>query len=112
LAADDTDLSGEYFTSGSDNKVEKSYVWCSANKAAVSYTSWTDGEPSDVGGTENCLTYTAIHKNVAEKDVTLEVDIITQQDVANALILANVGTLADKSCTSSLKYICEVYIIK
>jgi hypothetical protein len=83
LAADDTDLSGEYFTSGSDNKVEKSYVWCSANKAAVSYTSWTDGEPSDVGGTENCLTLTTS--------------------------LGKVGTLSDKSCTSSLKYICEVY---
>lgn len=75
-------LGGEYFTSGSDNKVEKSYVWCSANNSAVSYTSWASGEPSDVSGTENCLTFTTSP--------------------------GKAGTLSDKSCTASLKYICEV----
>ena len=83
------DLSGDYFTSGSDNKVEKSYVWCSANNAAASYTNWAAGEPSDVIGTENCLTFT-----------------VTQQDP----LISEVGTLRDESCTSSLKYICEVLI--
>ncbi|XP_065331394.1 macrophage mannose receptor 1-like [Cloeon dipterum] len=80
-----TELVGEYFTSGSDNKVENSFVWCSSNNTAVTSPSWGASEPSDKTGSENCVTVTVTASQNA--------------------------TIGDRSCTTPMKYICELPIV-
>ncbi|CAB3362688.1 Hypothetical predicted protein [Cloeon dipterum] len=74
-------LIGEYFTSGSDNKVEGSFVWCSLNNVSITTPLWGAGKLNDSTGTENCVTLTVSATN---------------------------ATIGDRSCTTPMKYICEV----
>jgi len=75
-------LIGEYFTSGSDFKVENSFIWCTSNNSTVTSPIWAPGKPGDKTGTENCIT---INTSVGK-----------------------MSDLSDKSCTTASKYICEV----
>ncbi|XP_059473650.1 mucin-2-like isoform X2 [Neocloeon triangulifer] len=84
-SSDNGSFNGEYFTSGSDNKLENSFVWCTSNNTTIASPPWAAGEPSDKTETENCIVvYTEFGKN---------------------------PQLGDKSCPTATKYICEMPVI-
>ncbi|XP_059470853.1 uncharacterized protein LOC132193915 [Neocloeon triangulifer] len=78
-------LNGEFYTSGSDNKLENSFVWCASNNATIASPPWAAGEPSDKTETENCV-------------------VVYMEPGKNP-------QLGDKSCSTATKYICEVAVI-
>jgi len=82
-------LRGQFWTSGSDHKMERNFMWCSSNNSVVgSNILWSVGEPSginDFGLEEDCV---SIHLN-------------TGAPQNNAL--------SDVNCEDSFSFICEVY---
>lgn len=89
LGQEGVNLTGEYYTSGSDYQIANKYVWCSENYSAfASDISWGTGEPSVV----NVLGF--------------EEDCVSVQ-LATGVIQNNY--FSDVNCDDSFRFICEVY---
>jgi hypothetical protein len=92
LGHEGVNLTGEYFTSGSDYQIANNFVWCSENYSAFASfdAPWGSGEPSSVnvlGREEDCLTVN-LAKGVTKKNYFSDVD-----------------------CAESYKFICEVRVL-
>ncbi|XP_059482368.1 macrophage mannose receptor 1-like [Neocloeon triangulifer] len=86
---DGANLTGEYFTSGSDYQIASSFVWCTANFTPFNSSAiyWNRDEPSKtsfLGAQEDCVS----------------VKLSTGQQKKNVL--------NDVECSAKMKFICEV----
>lgn len=89
LGQEGVNLTGEYYTSGSDYQNASNFIWCSANGSAFASSgiSWGSGEPSVVnafGFEEDCVSIllsTGVTKN---------------------------NYISDVNCADSYKFVCEV----
>jgi hypothetical protein len=89
LGHEGVNLTGEYFTSGSDYQLANNFVWCAENNSAFSSIDipWGAGEPSvvnDLGIEEDCVTVT-LATGVTKKNY-----------------------FSDVNCADSYRFICEV----
>jgi hypothetical protein len=84
-------LTGEFYTSGSDYQIANKFIWCAENGSnlASSDNHWGTGEPSDV----NIFGF-------AEECVSIQL----------ATGLAKKNLIYDVNCADSYRFICEVNI--
>lgn len=92
LGHEGVNLTGEYFTSGSDYQIANNFVWCSENNSAFASLDipWGPGEPSTVnvlGTEEDCVTVN-LATGVTKKNYFSDVD-----------------------CAASYRFICEVRVL-
>jgi len=84
-------LTGKFYTSGSDYQKANNFVWCSENNSAFAslFIPWGSGEPSavnELGIAEDCVTVN-LATGVTKKNYFSDVD-----------------------CAESYKFICEVRV--